>query len=82
MVVKMAPGGSPIINSRQVPLPNGPAAAAYQQRMIGVETGDYNVLNNNCFGHCVKVLRAGEVEGVPSKSINLVPWLFTAPSEQ
>gem|GEM_PF-6159910 len=60
----------PVTNSVQLTLPNGSAAQAYQRSMIGRPTGIYNRANNNCLGHCGNVLRAGGVEGFPSRSIS------------
>jgi hypothetical protein len=69
----------PVTNSVQLTLPNGPAAQAFQRGVIGKPGGFYNIMRNNCFGHCADVLRAGGVQGVPADSTLLVPWLFGGP---
>ncbi|CAN5614619.1 hypothetical protein BH09MYX1_BH09MYX1_33740 [soil metagenome] len=74
--------GAPVINSATVTLPNGAAAQAFQRGAIGRPGGPYNIVRNNCFGHCADVLRAGGAEGaegVPVDSRGLVPWLFGGP---
>jgi hypothetical protein len=78
-IAEVGPGGAPIINSAKIPLPNGAGAMGYQQSMLGKPTGIYNPVRNNCFGHCIKVLEAGGVEGVPTDSRQLIPWLFGGP---
>jgi hypothetical protein len=67
------------VNQAQVVLPNGAGAQAFQRGLINTPTGRYNILRNNCFGHCADVLRAGGVQGVPADSTQLVPWLFSGP---
>jgi len=79
-IAEMKPGGASVINSFEIPLANGPAAQAYRRSVIGSATGRYDVLTNNCYGHCLKVLQAGGVQGLPSNR-GFVPWLFALPRD-
>ncbi len=78
-IAEVAPGDSPVVGSVQLTLPNGAGAQAFQLGTINMTTGRYNIMRNNCFGHCADVLRAGGVQGVPADSTQLVPWLFGGP---
>jgi hypothetical protein len=72
---------APVLRSIEVPLPDAEAALGYQRGVLNTPTGLYNRSLNSCVTHCGDVLRAGGVEGVPERTLDIIRWLKRLPNQ-